>query len=65
MRDAAGKVHPAMISGAGAKKGYTLTHDGVRWKAALPTGGVKVSVQTTAPASPAVGDFWYDTDATC
>lgn len=34
-RDAAGKLHPASISGTGAGRGHTLFYDGSRWKPGL------------------------------
>ena len=42
-----------------------FTSDGMvaRWQEPAPSGIVHVS--TTAPASPATGQLWYDTDATC
>jgi hypothetical protein len=58
-----GKYPADMISGSGAAPGDTLVWDGTRWVpgAAAPP----VVVDPTEPASPATGQLWYDTDATC
>lgn len=63
MRREDGRIDPARIGGPGAAVGDTLVWDGMRWVPGEAAQGVHVS--TTAPASPATGRLWYDTDDTC
>jgi hypothetical protein len=60
-----GKVDVRSLGGSGAHKDAVPTHDGatVKWK--VPAPGGLVIVQATEPTSPATGQLWYDTDATC
>lgn len=51
------------VTAASPSNGQVLTWDSAtsQWKAVAPAAvGSKVTVATTAPASPAVGDVWFD-----
>lgn len=55
------------VDTSSASVGHVLTYDGATWVSASASGGgggASVTVSDTPPASPSIGDLWFESDTT-